>query len=97
MDKSPSKPGLVYLLHFDQPVLAVRHYIGFTADLADRTERHEDGFGSKMSREAKKKGVPFIVARTWSGDRKLESRLKKQKNAARLCSVCNPNSTKFKP
>lgn len=89
--------GLVYLLHFNEPVLGVRHYLGFTSNLDQRTERHEDGFGSKMSIAAKGKGVSFVVAATWEGDRKLESRLKRQKNAARLCGVCNPNFPRFEP
>jgi hypothetical protein len=34
-------------------------------------------------------GIGFEVARTWDGDRRLERRLKNQRNApARLCPIC---------
>jgi hypothetical protein len=36
-------------------------------------------------------GVPVFVARTWPGKgRAFERKLKRQKNAARLCPACRP-------
>jgi hypothetical protein len=36
------------------------------------------------------RGIPFFVARTWPGGRRLERQLKRRKNSPRLCPACVP-------
>ena len=51
-----------------------------------------NGHGTLM-RELRKAGIGFQLARTWDGDQTFERRLKKRKNARRLCPLCNPLAT----
>lgn len=86
---------MVYLLHFDPPYRHARHYIGYTQQLESRLERHEMGRGSPLVQAALAAGCTVTVARTWGAegvedvhDRSFERKLKRQKNAARLCPMC---------
>jgi len=83
----------VYLLHFSAPLApgrhTARHYIGFAEDLAPRINAHARGRGARFTEVAHERGLTFIVARTWNGDRKLERQLKRRKCAPRLCPICN--------
>lgn len=87
--------GTVYLIHFDRPVGDLSnprgkalHYLGYAANLDDRLSRHVQGQGSHLMAAVVKAGIPWRVVRTWRGGRRLERRLKNQKNAPRLCPVC---------
>lgn len=33
-------------------------------------------------------GIGFVVARTWEGDRTFERKLKRRKDAPKLCPIC---------
>lgn len=86
----------VYLLHFDDkigdianPRGAAQHYLGYTSNLDSRLDQHARGrSGAGIVRAFYEAGISFIVARTWTGDRSLERRLKNQKNSPRLCPIC---------
>jgi hypothetical protein len=90
--------GTVYLIHFDRqignpntPHGQAQHYLGYTKDLDVRLARHASGNGARrMEVIAAERGIAWQLARTWTGDRALERRLKHQKNGPRLCPICNP-------
>lgn len=87
---------MVYLLHFDRPIGnpnnphgSAQHYIGFSTIGDRRIERHEKGDGSALTRACKAVGIGVNLVRTWpDGDRDLEKKLKRSKNAKRYCPVC---------
>lgn len=84
----------VYLLHFVRPLHHARHYLGYTDDLESRLRRHEAGDGAKLIAAVNRAGIPFVLARTWEGDRQLERRLKRRKGAPRLCPICRAEAVK---
>jgi len=85
--------GTVYLLHFSGEIApgrhTARHYLGWAADLGPRVNAHAHGIGARLTQVAKERGLTFVVARTWEGDRNLERRLKRRHAAPRLCPICN--------
>ena len=92
-------PGTVYLLHFERPYQAktgkqqkqAAHYIGWTTDLTGRIQEHRSG-GARLMSVIALDGIGFSVARTWTGDKKFERRLKNRHNHAPLCPCCNPGA-----
>jgi predicted GIY-YIG superfamily endonuclease len=80
--------GTIYLLHFDAPLAHAQHYLGFAEDLSARIERHRKGNGARLVAVFAEKGIGFTVARTWTGDRTEERRIKNLKMAPRLCPIC---------
>ncbi|MCA9868609.1 MAG: hypothetical protein KC410_19125 [Anaerolineales bacterium] len=84
--------SFVYLLHFDQPIApgkhTTQHYIGYANDLAARLQEHECGRGARLTQVARARGIGWVVARLWHGDRGLERRLKNRKEAPDLCPIC---------
>jgi len=84
--------GTVYLLHFERPLHHAQHYIGYAEDLEARLARHRSGNGARLVEVFTVAGIDFTVARTWEGDRDLERRLKRRKNARRLCPICRGNN-----
>jgi hypothetical protein len=102
---APGDPGTVYLLHFEakignsaNPKAMAQHYIGWTSDLPARVASHTaqtrpmpgNGTVARIVAHVQREGIGFTVARTWPGDRGLERRLKRRRNAPRLCPFCNP-------
>ncbi len=87
--------SVVYLLHFDRPISdahTAQHYIGYTpGTLERRLQLHQEGNGARLTEVAKERGIGFECVRTWEGGRYLESRLKKRRNAPKLCPVCSGN------
>jgi hypothetical protein len=87
-------PSTVYLLHFLAPIgnpanrrAMAQHYIG--ADLnGSRISVQTAGQGAAIVRYVQAQGIGFQVARTWPGGREVERRLKRRKNAPRLCPIC---------
>lgn len=74
------------------------HYIGYAENIDERLEQHRKGNGSAFMTAVAKKGIRWDVARIWPGEnRDWERRLKNQKNAARLCPICNPNAFNYCP
>jgi predicted GIY-YIG superfamily endonuclease len=88
--------GTIYLLHFDRPYRHARHYIGYTDDLDSRIATHRAGNGARLIAVISAAGIGFTVARTWTGDRNFERRLKRRKDAPRLCPICREQSADSK-
>ena len=88
------RPGTVYLLHLERPLSpnhTAQHYIGQTyAPVVRRLKEHRAGTGARFTQVACERGIAFLLARTWSGDRRFERRLKNRKCGPRLCPICNP-------
>ncbi len=79
----------VYLIHFDEPYMHARHYLGYSTNLDARLEAHRLGQGARLLEVVSDAGIGYTVVRVWEGaDRNFERRLKKQKNSPRLCPVC---------
>lgn len=79
----------VYLLHFEPPYKHARHYTGYAADIAPRIEAHAHGQGARLTAVAVEAGCTLVLARVWpDGDRSLERRIKRRKEAPRLCPIC---------
>lgn len=93
--------GTVYLIHFsraigdlDNPHGAAQHYLGYTDDLAARLEAHRSGNGAAIMAAVAERGIEWVVARTWAGDRGLERRLKNWHNSPKLCPICQQGVNK---
>jgi len=91
--------GTVYLLHFLEPIgnpsnprAMAQHYIGWGAVAAERIAVQTAGAGAAIVRAVQARGIGFVVAATWPGDRALERRLKRRKCAPRFCPVCQAAS-----
>lgn len=83
--------SVVYLLHFERPICPThpaQHYLGWTNNLYRRIEEHRAGTGARLAQVAQERGISFVVARIWPGDRDFERWLKRQKNGKRLCPLC---------
>jgi hypothetical protein len=51
-------------------------------------EAHFKGRGARFMQVARERGIGFVIARTWQGDRTMERRLKNRHEAPRLCPLC---------
>jgi hypothetical protein len=83
--------GMVYLLHFDRPISerhTAQHYIGWSIHLPSRAIAHLRGRGARLTQVARERGIGFVIAAAWPGDRHLERRMKNRKNAPRYCPLC---------
>jgi predicted GIY-YIG superfamily endonuclease len=79
--------GTIYLLHFSRPFKHAKHYTGWASDLESRLAEHASGRGARLLAVVKEAGITWTLARTWTGDRYLERRLK-QRGAAGRCPIC---------
>lgn len=80
--------GVIYLLHFDRPYRHARHYTGWTTDLQTRLAEHAAGHGARLLAVVAAKGIGWQLARTWTGPRSRERRLKNRGGASRHCPLC---------
>ncbi len=84
---------MVYLIHFDQPISpnhTTQHYLGYTSRRKSlRLDEHKAGTGARLTQVANERGIDYEIVRVWKGNRQLERQLKNQKNAPKLCPVCN--------
>lgn len=78
----------VYLIHFDRPYKHAQHYLGWAKNLERRIKQHRSGDGSRLMQVVTEAGIPWRVAKTWDGGRKLERELKRQHHGPRLCPIC---------
>ena len=89
---------MVYLIHFEHPYYRAQHYLGYTngkGSLEQRIERHRAGDGAKLLRAVSQADINFEVVRVWDGEsREFERKLKRQKNAWRLCPICRDERMK---
>jgi predicted GIY-YIG superfamily endonuclease len=83
----------VYLIHFATPYKHAAHYIGYADNMKERLQHHRNGTGARLIQVIQLAGIDWKVARTWEGkSRTFERRLKNQKQAPRLCPICNPKA-----
>jgi class 3 adenylate cyclase len=84
---------VTYLIHMDRPlggpVHFAQHYLGSTTNLAQRLETHREGRGARILAAANVRGIAYDVVRTWDGGREVERRIKRLRNAPRLCPACS--------
>jgi predicted GIY-YIG superfamily endonuclease len=87
--------NVVYLLHFDAPLGNLdnprgqaQHYLGWTPYLPARITAHLAGRGARLTQVARERGIGFVIARVWPGDRTFERRLKRRKEGPKLCPIC---------
>jgi hypothetical protein len=87
--------GIVYLVHFDQPIGDLHnprgyasHYTGWTLDLPARLVDHAAGRGARLLQVVGELGIGWQLARIWTGTRDRERSLKRSGGAARRCPVC---------
>jgi predicted GIY-YIG superfamily endonuclease len=88
METSPMKQT-VYLIHFLKSYKHARHYLGYSENLDKRITDHLCGMGARLMEVVTEAKIEWKVVRTWSGDRKLERRLKNRKEAPSLCPICS--------
>ncbi len=83
----------VYLIHFAHPLAGhAQHYIGSCVDVEARLRDHVNGHGARITQACGERDIELFLVRTWQGGRALERRLKRRKEAPRLCPVCNPRT-----
>ena len=83
------KTTIVYLLHFQEPLHHAQHYLGSTSDLFKRLRQHWTGKSRVCIVNAFiKKQIPFVLAQTWQGDKRVERHLKERHNNKKLCPIC---------
>lgn len=87
--------GLVYEIHFDQPIGdpenpkgAAQHYIGHTEDLDRRLAEHRSGHTAAIMRAVNEAGIGWHLVRTWPGTRDTERQIKLLRSGRRLCPEC---------
>jgi hypothetical protein len=89
-----SQHNVCYLLHFDRPIGSdnprgrAQHYLGYADRLDRRALQHLTGRGAKITQALVAHGIGFQIARTWPGSRSFERKLKRRKEAPRLCPIC---------
>lgn len=94
---------MVYLIHFDTPyprdrrTVGVQHYLGFVntyspsarGTVLRRLAYHRSGRGARLMDAVTKRGIGWRVVRVWwEGDRHLERKMKRRKQASVFCPVC---------
>jgi hypothetical protein len=92
---SAGDEGLVYEIHFDEPIGdpenpkgQAQHYIGHTEDLYRRLREHRGGQTAAIMRAVNEAGIGWHVARTWPGTRDTERAIKDLHSGRRLCPEC---------
>jgi hypothetical protein len=80
--------GTVYLLQITEPYRHAKHYMGWTENLSARLALHTEGRGARLVEVVIGHGIGFVLARTWTGDRFLERKLKGRRMAPRYCPIC---------
>lgn len=89
---------MVYLLHFEDKIGSPKHHAQHYTGTCEDTSRIEDHVrgtsGAKIVQEFRRRGINFVVARTWPGGRGVERQLKQQGHAKRICPVCTPGTSR---
>lgn len=82
-------------MHFDTPIgnknQLARHYLGYAKNLNNRIKEHKNGTsGARLMEVCHERKVTFQLARVWpDGNKDLERKLKRRKNAPLLCPICS--------
>lgn len=88
-----ARTKVTYLLHLSQKIADhAQHYLGSADDVEARLTEHRQGRGARLTQVAVQLGIELQLVRTWPGGRQEERRLKRWKNAPRLCPLCSPRS-----
>lgn len=91
----------VYIIHLEANLSHARHYVGFANHAQQRRKlvaHHRNGSGARILAVCNERGIAYRIARTWDGEgRTFERKLKRCKNTARYCPLCNPRATEYKP
>jgi predicted GIY-YIG superfamily endonuclease len=70
------------------------HYAGSTVDLSRRLIQHAEGTGARIMAAVSERQIPWMVARTWPGDRTsirtTERAVKRAHQLSRFCPRCSP-------
>lgn len=84
---------MIYIIHFDEKLHHAQHYVGYCKEerFELRLLEHGTGIGAKIIRALIKKNIHYRVAVTFPGDRKVERKIKNQKNTRRYCPICKKN------
>jgi hypothetical protein len=83
--------GYCYLIHLDAPLSdkhTARHYLGYCRHVPSRMEAHRTGKGARFMQVVRERGIPWVIARIWPGDRSFERKLKRRKEGPALCPIC---------
>lgn len=96
--------GTVYLLHFIDPDTGrsqryghAAHYAGWTSwDVPGRVDYHVRGRGSRLMAAVSAAGVGAVIARTWTGTKHDERRLKRRGSLCRSCPVCREDARVYR-
>lgn len=83
--------GVIYLLHFDQPLEHAQHYVGFCERLEgvdSRMQHHQNGRGSKLLKAVTEHGIDFHIVRLWKGTRSDERAIKNGGHSPQFCPRC---------
>jgi len=75
---------MLYILEFSTPMHHAKYYVGWTKNLGKCLEHHKKGQGASITRAVIKSGRKLNLVFAATVDRKIESRIKKQKNTPRL-------------
>lgn len=81
----------VYLLHIEPAWHHMQHYLGATdRNVVIRFHEHQNGLGSRLTKQALAAGSRLILARVWENvpwefERKLKGRSIKL-----MCPICSP-------
>lgn len=89
MKEEKGVSGIVYLIHFNEPLAHSSHYIGWASNFKGRIWHHQHGTGARILSAANEKGIEWNVVRVWvNEDRHFERWLKNKKGANKFCPVC---------
>jgi hypothetical protein len=95
------RPGIVYLLHFDELYVpypgaprrdCAGHYTGRVRGgpraLTRRLAQHGTAAGARLMLAVRQAGITWRLARVWPGGSGRERQLKQQGGASRRCPLC---------
>ena len=92
MSQAPKIIPVCYLLHFDEKISHVQHYLGRTTNirLQVRMMEHQAGLGSRLTAELYHRGIGFSLVKVWQyADAERERQLKIRSHFSRHCPYCN--------
>jgi predicted GIY-YIG superfamily endonuclease len=80
--------GVIYMLCFSGYYQHAKHYVGWTADLLDRLDRHAQGTGARLVEVITEAGLGFTLVRICEGTRYTERAIKNAGGSVRYCPAC---------
>lgn len=91
---------MIYLIHFERKVGKAQHYLGYCEDarLGARMREHVRGTAAALTREATKRGIGLLLARTFPGGSLDEEAIHKRHGRFHLmCPLCCPMLMHLQP